>query len=300
MRHAFLIIAHNNWGQLKKLIRLLDAENHDIYVHIDKKSGDFVSKDFNGIAAKSDVRFYQEYKVFWGGYSQVQAEMFLFEKAHEKGYDYYHLISGADLPLKSNKEIDQFFEAHKGKQFIQYNDDKLEHDPEIGRRARLYHFLQNYRRRFRKKWLNAFFTFWERVLLVLQIVLRVNRVKNLDWTIKYGSNWVSITDTLVTVLLAQKDKIEKVFSCTNCSDELFIQTIAFNCGFQDEIYTLPSGNTSNMRLIDWSRGSNGNPYTFRKEDFQLLTASGELFARKFSETVDKEIVLKICDWVPNL
>ena len=28
MRHAFLIIAHNNWGQLKKLIQLLDAENH--------------------------------------------------------------------------------------------------------------------------------------------------------------------------------------------------------------------------------------------------------------------------------
>ena len=37
MKHAFLIIAHNNWWQLKKLIECLDSGTHDIYVHIDKK-----------------------------------------------------------------------------------------------------------------------------------------------------------------------------------------------------------------------------------------------------------------------
>ena len=46
MRQAFLIIAHNNWWQLKQLIRLLDAENHDIYIHIDAKSRDFEKKNF--------------------------------------------------------------------------------------------------------------------------------------------------------------------------------------------------------------------------------------------------------------
>ena len=40
MRHAFLVIAHNNWWQLKKLIQQLDDESNDIYVHIDKKSKD--------------------------------------------------------------------------------------------------------------------------------------------------------------------------------------------------------------------------------------------------------------------
>ena len=34
MQHAFLIIAHSNWEQLKTLIQLLNAENHDIYIHI--------------------------------------------------------------------------------------------------------------------------------------------------------------------------------------------------------------------------------------------------------------------------
>ena len=83
MRHAFLIIAHNNWWQLKQLIQLLDAENHDIYVHIDKKSKSFLEKDFLNLTSESKVYYFQEYEVFWGGFSQVQVELFMFVKATE-------------------------------------------------------------------------------------------------------------------------------------------------------------------------------------------------------------------------
>lgn len=290
MKHAFLIIAHNNWEQLKKLIQLLDAENHDIYVHIDKKSKDFNKKEFFNIAGKSQLFIFQVYEVYWGGFSLVQVETFLFEKAHTLQYDYYHLISGADLPLKSNKEIDAFFEQYKGTEFILYDEEKLKNDREIARRTKYYHFLQNYRRRYSQKWKNDFFTFWERVSLVVQIVFRVNRVKNLDWTIKYGSNWISITDDLVIEILKEKDKIWKIFSYTNCADELLVQTVAYNCGFKDKIYNPKHGVAENVRFIDWSRGKNGNPYTFRKQDEELLMKNSNLFARKFSETVDSDII----------
>ncbi len=294
MRHAFLIIAHNNWWQLKQLIQLLDAENHDIYIHIDKKSISFSEKGFLNLTFKSKVYFFQEYEVFWGGFSQVQVELFLFEKAYQQKYDYYHLISGADLPLKSNWKIDAFFEKNQGKEFILYDNEKLQNDPEISRRTRYYHYLQNYRRRYSKKWKNEIFTFCERVSLAMQIVLHVNRVKDLDWVVKYGSNWVSITDDLVAELLKQKDKIRKVFSCTNCADELFVQTVAYNCGFKDKIYYPEDGMTENVRFIDWARGKNGNPYTFRNQDYQSLQTNKNLFARKFSESIDKEIIQRIC------
>ena len=62
MRHAFLIIAHNNWEQLKKMVQLLDAENHDIYIHIDKKSIDFKADKFLEIINKSRIFIYQEYE----------------------------------------------------------------------------------------------------------------------------------------------------------------------------------------------------------------------------------------------
>lgn len=300
MKHAFLIIAHNNWWQLKQLIQLLDKENHDIYIHIDQKSKSFNKKYFENITRKSELFFFQEYEVFWGSFSQVQAELFLFEKAFQQHYDYYHMISGADLPLKTNEEIDAFFYANRGKEFIQYDDIKLNTDPEIARRAKYYHYLQDYRRKYSQRWKNEFFTLCERVSLVVQIILRVDRTKKLEWTIKYGSNWVSITDSLVETILNQKSKIEMIFSCTNCSDELFVQTVAYNCGFKDRIYHPEHGVAENARFIDWTRGHNGNPYTFRKTDYQCLKENKNLFARKFSETIDKEIIQLICKNIKRL
>ena len=55
----------------------------------------------------------------------------------------------------------------------------------------------------------------------------------------------------------------------------------------------------NMRLVDWKRGSNGSPYTYREEDYYELINSEALFARKFSEDVDKNIIKKIVDYVGN-
>lgn len=164
--------------------------------------------------------------------------------------------------------------------------------------------MQNYRRRYKQKWKNDFFTFWERVSLVLQIIFQVNRVKNLDWKIKYGSNWVSITDSLVAVILENKEKITKVFSRTNCADELFIQTIAFNCGFKEKIYQPDLNQTANLRYIDWNRGNNGNPYTSKFCDKNLLIPSDSkenknLFARKFSESIDKSIINEVLMNIKN-
>ena len=291
LKHAFLIIAHNNWWQLNNLVKLLDHKDNDIYIHIDKKSRGLNVAELVGNVHYSQIKVFSQYKVFWGGYPIVEVEMFLLETAHRIGYDYYHIISGVDLPLKSMEYLHNFFEENNGYEFISFDDDKLINDPEISRRTKYYHFLQNYRRRFKLKLFNSFFTFCERVLLVLQICFRVNRTKHLDWHIKYGSQWVSITYKLVDRLLKSKDKIKKVFSQTNCADELFIQTVAWNCGFKDKIYF-----AGNMRLIDWDRGGNGNPYTYQSADYELLANSKMLFARKFNEKLDKAIIDRIsCD-----
>lgn len=67
-----------------------------------------------------------------------------------------------------------------------------------------------------------------------------------------------------------EEKITSVFSYTNCADELFIQTIAFNCGFKDHIFQPVGKQAANLRCIDWSRGKNGNPYTYRLKDIDML------------------------------
>lgn len=37
MKHAYLIMAHNDIPLLRKLIEILDYPDNDIYLHIDKK-----------------------------------------------------------------------------------------------------------------------------------------------------------------------------------------------------------------------------------------------------------------------
>ena len=36
-KHAYLIIAHNQFALLKELLKSIDDERNDIYIHIDKK-----------------------------------------------------------------------------------------------------------------------------------------------------------------------------------------------------------------------------------------------------------------------
>lgn len=299
MQHAYLIIAHSNWKQLKMLIQLLDEENNAIFVHIDAKATDVPIDDLQNVVKKAQIKLFQKYKVYWGSFELVQTELFLFKQAHKEHYDYYHLLSGADLPIKTQKEIDDFFTRNRGFEFVQYDtDERLKNDKEIGRRTRLYHFLQNYRRRYKWRFLNSFFTLLERSSLVIQLLLKIDRTKkNPNIVVKYGSQWVSITDDLVEFILQNKNLIYNLFRYTNCADELFIQTLVFNSKFVNRLYDKDFDNDvrGNMRLIDIKeRGSNGNPYTWRINDIGEIKKSECLFARKFDINTDADVIYEIC------
>ncbi len=67
MRHAYLIIAHSGWEQLKLLIGCLDSDNTDIYIHIDKKAVNVPVTDIENTTRKSNIEIFSEYKVYWGG-----------------------------------------------------------------------------------------------------------------------------------------------------------------------------------------------------------------------------------------
>lgn len=298
MRHAYLIITHSGWDQLRLLIECLDSNNTDIYIHVDKKTKDVPVEDIKNTAKKSHVEIFSEYKVYWGSFELVQAELLLFKRASEKHYDYYHLLSGADLPIKPKSYIDEFFEKNCGFEFVHFDtDERLHTDKELGRRTRLYHFLQNYRRRYKLSIANNFFTFLERCLLAVQIVMHIDRMKrHPHFQIRYGSQWVSITDKLVRYIISQEKLIYEVFKYTNCADELFIQSLVYNSEFRDRLYDRNYDDDvhANMRLIDMKhRGANGNPYTWRVSDWKEIQSSDCLFARKFSLDVDKEIVWNV-------
>lgn len=85
MKHGFLILLHNNYKQVRKLIGLLDNKNSYIFLHIDKKSN-LSDKDvdqFINAAHLAHIIFVDRVSVQWGGYSLVQATLNLLKKADE-------------------------------------------------------------------------------------------------------------------------------------------------------------------------------------------------------------------------
>ena len=73
-------------------------------------------------AINSKVKFIEQINVNWGGYSIVKCELLLLEAAVKSDTDYvrYHLISGVDLPIKSQDYIHDFFEDNHG-EYIRFD-----------------------------------------------------------------------------------------------------------------------------------------------------------------------------------
>lgn len=126
-KHAYMIIAHNEFDLLEILVRLLDDPRNDIYVHIDAKVKDFDFKSFQALTQYSRLRFTpRRISATWGDFSLVNTELLLLQTAvagedPAQPYAYYHLISGVDLPIKSNDEIHAFFDQNEGKEFVHFS-----------------------------------------------------------------------------------------------------------------------------------------------------------------------------------
>lgn len=285
-KHAYLISAHNNFELLRVLVKLLDDERNDIYIHIDKKAKNF-NKDFIINAIKSSkVFFVKRINVTWGGYSQIENELNLLRESSKNSYKYYHFLSGVDLPIKNQDYIHNFFEENDGKEFIHFCSEKFNEEGKI--RYCVYHFFQDIIGREK-----GILYYLERALIRIQE--KVTFLHRKSEGIEYcgGSNWCSLTDECVKYILSNEKKIKKLFKYTTCCDEFFIQTIVRNSKFYNNVYSKEDSYKACMRYIDWERGK---PYTFNIRDWDELSNSDFLFARKFSlDSMDEKELVKMIE-----
>ena len=100
---AYIILCHKNANQINKLIKKLNLENCDFFLHIDKKSSieEDIIKNNHIFVLPNDKRV----DVKWGDISMIEATVNLMESvfASKTKYDYIWLISGQDFPLKKIK-----------------------------------------------------------------------------------------------------------------------------------------------------------------------------------------------------
>lgn len=292
MKHAFCIIAHNEVYTLNKLLECLDHPSCDIFIFIDKKRYDITKNIISPVRGNLFILpKINTINVFWGDISLVDAELRILEYAQKHAdYDYFHLLSGVDLPIKSVEYINEFFnKLGPDKNLIGFVTDELLKES-IETKCNYYMPFIKYIRKIGMK--GYIFCKLQHLILSFQEKLKLKR--NFDFELKKGCEWASLSSKFVKYLINNRYYILSKFKGILGADEFYKQTIAWNNGFRDTIYSTEEEALGCLREIDWERGS---PYTYSIDDLNMLMQSKKLFARKFNSQVDKEIIDAITNQV---
>lgn len=303
-KHAYLIIAHNKFDQLKYLISLLDDVRNDIFIHIDKKITltEELKQDLSSASTKSEVYFTPQIPVYWGHVSLTEAQLLLFETAHKTGqYSMYHLLSGHDLPLVSQDKIHHFFDGKENKIFIAYDSQKTIDNLKLYKLAAHYHLSMKISHRSLGNTAQRVLRAYRRYENKIQTALKIDRLAKQKLQFDYASNWISCGSEVLGIILEEKDWVLKVCQHTFCSDEFHIPLIINKRQLHNHIYhaermeDVPDQFQGNLRYINWW---DGHPYAWTDSDADLAQldkgiALGHFFSRKF----DLEKYPKIKDYI---
>lgn len=299
MKHAFLILTYKHYDQLKALLTLLDHQDADIFIHADKTDTGFDPDDYQNICQKSKVTMIPRVDVAWGDYTQELAEMNLLQAAvNENKYDYFHFISGMDLPIKPMDHIMKFFEEHDGKIFVECNDVlKNRNSFRFMLRYDVYHLFQKYIGKGRtfikgRRWLK-YIDFGQCILQHYVGVSRSRKMRKAGKTIKGGSQWFSIPKYFAEYINNDRESILKFCRHGYCLDEVFMATWLYNSPYYKNIYRNGESYNASLRRYKWK---NEDPTMVTVEDIKEYDKEDDaIFARKFAIEDSPEAVQFLLD-----
>ncbi len=271
MRHAILITAYTDFARLVKLVEAFDYR-FDIYIHIDKNAK-MNNTYVHRLRLQPNVKVLDSvYTIQWGSRNHIDAILWLCGQALEKSQDvsFFHLISGADLLVKSTDSFCDFFDAHQENNFLDY-------------------FLLPYRG-WEQGGLNRleFNHPLDRIDIKSTWGYSVYR-RYLNWQIKKGyvrlltsyeiyggSSWWSLTKEAVSYVCSHYnwsgwyDRLKNSFA----PDEMYMQTLLLNSIYKETIIN------NNLRYIVWEYRNGNCPAVLDESDIPAILQSKAAFARK--------------------
>ena len=270
MKIAHLILAHNHPAQLERLVKRLIHPDADLFIHLDIKTD---STPYQHLADLPGVTFItNRVSVVWGEYSVIQATLNGMRQILATGTTFSHinLLSGNDYPLKSADEIQRFFFANTGRNFMWY-DAIFPAWPDGQARINGYNFGD--------------YGFPGRYLLGNLVNKILPNRKMPDGMVAYGrAQWITITPEAAAYTLDYINshaRVKKFLFQTWCVDEVFFQTILCNSPF---LSTISTDNKRYVRLDPQCI-----PVTFTIDNAEELAKSGKFYARKFNMELDSAI-----------
>jgi len=254
--------------QFKRLFRAIYHPANYYLVHVDKRSGvglqteiqDFLSSFTNASLLKSK-------SILWGGYSMVDAELRGIEELLKIGseWEFFINLSGQSFPLKSQTHIQDFLSRNIGNDFIRVANQRKIRPDTLSR-------IENYCIEFGNR--------------ILRIPIKRPYLRGV--TPYIGTQWMISSRKFCEFVSysPQVERFKKFYRHTFISDEGFFQTVIMNTSYKGIIVN------DDKRTIVWvPMGTiKLRPKDFTSKDAEFLLASQGLFARKFDETVDAEIL----------
>lgn len=291
---VYFILAHKKPEQLSALISLLQDGKSFFFIHVDKSVALHL---FEAITQMEHCYFIkQRERSTWGGYGLVQAtlngmkEIQEYMKNNQQNVNYHCiLLSGEDLPLKSNKTIHNFLESKPEKSFIHHW--KLPYEKwwngGLFRFESLYVF--DYHKRPKAHyWLNKIIR-----KLQLHFLFPINRIKKKypDVALYGGSQWMILSEKLIEFLVETSNrspKFSKLFKYVLAPDELYFPTLIHH--FQKGQPFVIENTPTHLILFE---GNKPNPKYLSVIDLKDNSKETMLFARKFDNAINGDTIAYI-------
>lgn len=270
-RIAYFILVHRLPNQFKRLFTAIYHPDNYYLIHIDKKATDEVSDEINLFLQNySNASVMTPITVTWGGYSMVQAELNGMRHLLSLNvkWDYFINLSGQDYPLKPQEYIQGILGSSNMRNYIKVLNQELERPDTLNRIK--YIFSED----------------------DVNCEGKGTRRRYMSNTTAYiGGQWMILTRLCCEFICYSEEakKFEEYYKNTLIPDESFFQTLLMNTSFKGTIVS------DDKRAIIWIPDGRIKlrPKTYTKADLFFLLSSSALFARKFDDSVDPDIVDQI-------
>lgn len=274
MKCAFLILAHTDPKQLRRLVHTLDHPGFDFFIHLDKKS-DLRDYGFDSYSLHHSTLtvLQKRYRIRWGDISIVKATLALYRSAMATdNYDRFVTLSGQDYPILPNDVLAEKLSTP----CVEWIMGNILEPKEYHKVERFYFWkLGRYKKGF--------------TLLFSALGIRKNRyitVGQEKWDIYFAPQWHALSSECVAYILNTLEAhpyILKYFKYAYAPDELLIPTILLNSSeFRARALAsaFPEGAHYNQKTA--LHYINYEPYVeiLRENRYSDIMSSQKLFCRK--------------------
>jgi hypothetical protein len=290
VRIAYLVLGHHRPRQLRRLVERLSGSQARCYIHVDRRAPSAVSEAVQNLAG---VHLVQSLACRWGAFSLVQAILRCLCAALDDETtrcDVAVLLSGQDYPIKPVARIEAVLAARAGRSTL--HSWKLPSERwanERGGADRYEYWNVRIGRRFVPIFGPCAFD--------IPIVGRVwnGLARRVPLTRRFpaglmpygGSGWWAMDRAdaeEVRRFIVQNPAVVRFFRGVKIPDEMLLQTILMNSSGAARVINEP------LHFVRWPPLGARSPYVLTMRDLDDLTAAPQLFARKFDEAVDTEVL----------